>query len=93
MFVNLPFFSQVLKLQVILDNMLSHKLAALFALMVFASHGVIGRPYPDGPGPEDTVDNLLGDIGIGAGEIGVQTLPAAVIVPGLEAANQAEQGK
>lgn len=82
----------MLKLQVKLDIMLSQKLAAFFALMVFASHGVIGRPYPDGPGPEDTTDSTLGDVGVALAEIGVQDLPAALIVPGLDAANQAEQG-
>ena len=36
------FFSKVLK--VVLQMMLSQKIAALFALMMFASQGVIGRP-------------------------------------------------
>ena len=73
--------------------MLSQKLAAFFALMVFASHGVIGRPYPDGPGPEDIADSILGDVGVAVGRTGVQILPAAIVDPGLEAANQAEHGQ
>ena len=34
-------------LKVALEIMLSQKIAALFALMVFASQGVMGRPSPD----------------------------------------------
>ena len=45
--------------------------------MVFASQGVIGRHYPDS---SDPVDN-------------VQDLPANLAKSGLEAANEAEQGR
>ena len=62
--------------------MLSQKLAALFALMIFASHGVIGRPCPVGPGPEAITDSTFGDGGVAVGAIGVQGLPPAVVVPG-----------
>ena len=86
------FFLQVLKLQVILDNMLFQKLAALFVLMVFASHGVIGHPYPDVPGPEDTMDNVLGDAGEFLSKAGAQSILEAIMMPGLNAANEAEEG-
>lgn len=47
--------------------MLFQKLAALFALMVFASHSVIGHPYPVGPSPEGIPNSVFE----GAGGIGI----------------------
>ena len=51
------FFSQALK--VVLQMMLSHKIAALFALMVITSQGVIGRPA--------ALDKEGGTVGAGLG--------------------------
>jgi hypothetical protein len=56
------YFSQVLK--VALEIMLSQKIAPLFALMAFASQGVIGRPSPQvggsgGLAQLDTLDNAV----------------------------------
>ena len=64
-FSNHPFFFKVLKL--VLEIMLSQKLAALFTLTVFASQGVIGRPSPQ-------VGGLAGAVAAAAVKAAVQAV-------------------
>ena len=63
--------------------MLSQKLAALFALvMVFASQGVIGLPYPSSDN-ESLLDNVEANAGKLIADIGVDVFPAQLIDPGI----------
>ena len=64
------YFSRVLK--VALEIMLYQKIATLFALMVFAPLGVIGRPQ--GSQTHDIPDQLASDFG---------SLAAIVVPPGV----------
>jgi len=61
--------------------MLSQKIAALFALMVLASQGVIGRPQAD-----SLIDSLELDLGTVAGDLGAAVLPAEAVDAAIAAA-------
>jgi len=62
--------------------MLSQKIAALFALMVFASQGVIGRPYPNLLAEGDSLgEDILGDLPVHLREVTPVTPPGPFTPP------------
>ena len=77
-------------LKVALEIMFSQKIATLFALMVFASQAVIGRPYPLSEVP--TGNDISGNIIEGPAMVVASTVEHAAPANALDQAMKATGG-